>query len=133
MFTLAFERKHKVFLARFSGVFSSQYIEGLDRGIIDVTSREGPSHGLLDFTEVVAVTVPMSRLMQRSRQPPFSPDYRRVFVVGDGPQAVEVARTFAAEQVLAGAGNVQIVVTLEEPTGCSGWVSSRASTRWVDV
>lgn len=114
MFTLAFERKRKVLLARFSGVFSSQDIEDLDRGIIAVTAREGPSHGLLDFTEVEAVSLPMSRLLQRSQQPPFSPGHRRVFVVGDGPQALEIARTFAAEQALAGVGNVQIVATLEE-------------------
>ena len=114
MFTLAFERKHKVLLARFSGVFSSQDIEELDRGIVTVTAREGPSHGLLDFTEVEAVSVPMSRLVQRSVQPPFSPGYRRVFVVGDGPQALEIARTFAAEQALVGSGKVEIVATLEE-------------------
>ena len=114
MFTLAFERKHKVLLARFSGVFSSQDIEELDRGIVAVTAREGPSHGLLDFTDVEAVSLPMSRLVQRSVQPPFSPGYRRVFVVGDGPQALEIARTFAAEQALAGSGNVEIVATLED-------------------
>jgi hypothetical protein len=114
VFTLAFDRKHRVLLARFSGVFSSQDIEELDREVIAVTAREGSSHGLLDFTGVEAVSVPMSRLLQRSRQPPFSPGYQRVFVVGDGPQALEIARTFAAEQALAGAGNVQIVATLEE-------------------
>jgi hypothetical protein len=114
VFTLAFERKHKVLLARFSGVFSSQDIEELDRGVIAVTAREGPSHGLLDFTQVEAVSVPRSRLVQRSVQPPFSPGYRRVFVVGEGTDALEVARTFAAEQALAGTGNVQIVTTLEE-------------------
>ena len=113
MFTLAYDRAHNVLLARFAGVFSSQDIEELDRAVMAFTAREGPSHGLLDFTAVDAISVPLSRLVQRSQQPPFSPGHRRVFVA-DGAQALELARTFASEQALAGSGGVQIVATRAE-------------------
>jgi len=113
MFTLAYDRAHNVLLARFAGVFSSQDIGELDRAVMAFTAREGPSHGLLDFTAVDAVSVPLSRLVKRSQQPPFSPGYRRV-IVANGPQALEVARTFASEQALAGSASVQIVATMDE-------------------
>jgi len=113
MFTLAYDRAHNVLLARFAGVFSSQDIEELDRAVMAFTVREGPSHGLIDLSPVDAVSVPLSRLVKRSQQPPFSPGHRRVFVAA-GPQALELARTFASEQALAGSGGVQIAATLQE-------------------
>jgi hypothetical protein len=114
MFTLAYHRKHKVLLAHFSGVFSSEDIEEVDRAVIAFTAREGPSHGLLDFTEVEAVSVPLSRLVLRSQQPAISPGHQRVFVVGANLQALELARTFASQQALAGSSSVRIANTLEE-------------------
>jgi hypothetical protein len=113
VFTLAFERKHKVLLARFYGVFSSDDVAELDRAVIEFVARTGPVHGLLDFTGVEAMTVPMSKLVQRARQPPISPGYKRVFVIGSS-QTQEFAREFAAHQASAGPSSPRIVATLEE-------------------
>ena len=112
MFTLAFDRRHNVLRARFTGVLSSQDVAELDEAVIAFTAREGPSHGLIDFSELEAVSVPTSRLVQRAQQPPFSPGHKRVFVVS--PPALELARTFAGHQAAAGLGNVDIVTTLAE-------------------
>jgi hypothetical protein len=113
MISLSYDRVHNVLWARFSGVLSSQDIEEVDRAVMAFTAREGPSHGLLDFSAVDAVSMPLSRLVKRSQQPPFSPGFRRV-CVAEGPQALELARTFASEQAQSGSGGVQIVATLAE-------------------
>jgi hypothetical protein len=112
MFTLAYEKRRKV-LARLSGVFSSEDVAELDRAVIEFTARHGPAHGLLDFTELEAMSVPMSKLLKRAQQPPISPGYRRVFVVPES-QAQEMAREFASQQTQAGSDGPQIVSTLEE-------------------
>jgi hypothetical protein len=112
MFSLAYDKGHKVLRARFEGVLSSQDIEELDRAVIAFTAREGPTHGLVDFSAVDLVAMPATMLAKRSQQPPFSPGYKRVFVVS--PQALELARTFAGQQAAAGMGSVDIVTTLAE-------------------
>jgi hypothetical protein len=112
MFTLAYDKGHKVLRARFEGVLSSQDIEELDRAVIAFTAREGPTHGLVDFSAVDLVAMPEALLVKRSQQPPFSPGYKRVFVVS--PQAFELARTFASHQTAAGLGSVDLVTTLAE-------------------
>ena len=113
MFTLAFNRRHNVLRARFTGVLSSQDVAELDEAVIAFTAREGPSHGLIDFSELEAVSVPTSRLLQRAQQPPFSPGHKRVFVV-PGSAGHDFARTFASQQAAIGGGGVDIVSTLEE-------------------
>ncbi len=113
MFTLSYDRTHNVLMARFAGVFSSCDLEELDRAVISFTAHEGPSHGLLDFSTLEAVTMPMGKLLRRGQQPPISPGYRRVFVV-PGSQGHEFASVFASQQAARGTASVQIVSTLEE-------------------
>lgn len=45
---------------------------------------------MVDFGGIDAVSLPASRLLQRSQQPPFSPGYKRVFVA-PGPPSLELA------------------------------------------
>lgn len=113
MLSLSYARRQNILMARFSGVFSSQDMDELDRAVIAFTARQGPSHGLVDFSGIDAVSLPPSRLLQRSQQPPFSPGYKRVFVA-PGPPSLELARTFAEQQILAGGIGPVIVATLEE-------------------
>jgi hypothetical protein len=113
VFSLSYDRRHNVLMARFTGVLSSQDVEELDKAVIAFTVQHGgPWHGLVDLTGVDTVSMPASRLLQRSQRPPV-PGYRRVFVAS-GEQAVELARTFASHQTAAGLGTVQVVSTLEE-------------------
>src|SRR5215471_14513446 len=88
MFSLAYDKGHKVLRARFEGVMSSQDVDELDRAVIAFTAREGPTHGLVDFSAVDVVSIPPGILARRSQQPPFNPGYKRVFVVS--PAAVEL-------------------------------------------
>ena len=113
MFTLAYERRHNVLMARCTGVLSSQDIAELDQAVIAFTARDGPVHGLIDFSGLEAVTVPLSKLVQRGQQPAISPGHKRVLVV-PGPQGREFAAAFADQQVAAGSGGITIVSSLAE-------------------
>jgi hypothetical protein len=113
MMSLAYDRQSNILRANFAGVLSSDDIEELDRAVVAFTASHGPFHSLVDFRAVDAVSVPLTKLLKRSQQPPASPGYERVFVA-PGPLALEVARTFAREQAALGAGRVHIVATLDD-------------------
>jgi hypothetical protein len=116
MFTLAFERRHNILLGRFSGVFSSQDISELDLVAIQFTATNGPAHGIIDFSSVNSVAVPMSKWLQRARQPALSPELKRFIVVGsaDASEIFQMARVFTTGQGLAGSPEPQVVPSLDE-------------------
>jgi hypothetical protein len=113
MFALAFDRRHNILLSRFSGVFNSSDIAELDTAIVRFTSDHGPAHGILDFSAVVAVSVPISRLLQRGRQPAISPTCKRIIVAKD-PELFQLARSFTIQQGLAGSPEPIVVSSMEE-------------------
>jgi hypothetical protein len=113
MFALAFDRRHNILLTRFSGVFNSSDIAELDTAIVRFTSDHGPAHGILDFSAVVAVSVPLSKIIQRGRQPAISPIHRRIIVVSD-PELFQLARSFTVQQGLAGSPEPIVVSSMEE-------------------
>jgi hypothetical protein len=113
MFALAFDRRHNILLSRFSGVFNSSDIAELDSAIVRFTSDHGPAHGILDFSAITAVSVPLSRLLQRGRQPAISPAYKRVIVARD-PELFQLARSFTIQQGLAGSPVPIVVSSMEE-------------------
>ena len=113
MFALAFDRRNNILLSRFSGVFNSSDIAELDAAIIRFTSDHGPAHGILDFTGVTAVSVPMSRVIQRGHQRAISPDHKRIIVAKD-PELFQLARSFTIQQGLAGSPEPVVVSSMEE-------------------
>lgn len=113
MFALAFDRRNNILLARFSGVFNSSDIAELDAAIVRFTADHGPVHGIMDFSAVTAVSVPMSRLVRRGRQPAISPAYKRVIVASD-PELFHLARTFTIQQGLAGSPEPIVVSSMKE-------------------
>ena len=113
MFALAFDRRHNILLTRFSGVFNTSDIAELDNAIVRFAVDHGPAHGILDFSAVVAVSVPMNRLLQRARQPAINPTHRRVIVASDA-EMHRLALQFSMEQTLAGAAGPLVVATMDE-------------------
>jgi hypothetical protein len=113
MFALAFDRRHNILLSRFSGVFNSSDITELDTAIVRFTSDHGPVHGIMDFSAVIAVSVPLRRLLQRGRQPAISPAYKRVIVARE-PELFQLARSFSIQQGLAGSPEPIVVSSMEE-------------------
>jgi hypothetical protein len=113
MFALAFDRRHNVLLTRFSGVFNSSDIDELDTAIVRFAVDHGPAHGILDFSAVSAVTVPLNRLLQRARQPAVNSVHKRVIVASD-PELFQLARKFTIQQGLAGSPEPLVVSSMEE-------------------
>ena len=113
MFALAFDRRHNILLAKFSGVFNTSDITELDAELVRFTSDHGPVHGILDFSTVAAVSVPIGKLMQRGSQPAISPAHKRIIVAGD-PELFRLARSFATQQGLAGSPEPIVVSSMEE-------------------
>jgi hypothetical protein len=116
MFTLAYERRCNVLLATFSGVFSSQDISELDLAVIRFTASHGRAHLILDYRSVESVGVPMSKWLQRSRQPAISPEFKRFLVVGDadGAELFQMARAFTTQQRMAGSPEPQVTPSLDD-------------------
>jgi hypothetical protein len=77
MFTLAFDRRHKILLTRVSGVVSSGDVTAMDDAVQHFTARHGPAHGVVDFSAVSTVAVPIGRLVHRA---PNRAGYKQVVV-----------------------------------------------------
>lgn len=98
MFTLAFDRRHKILLARVSGVFGSSDAAALEAAVTRFTARQGPAHGLMDFSSVSTVAVPVSRLVPQTPAAAGA-GYRRILVVANG-ELLALARTAMREPVI---------------------------------
>jgi hypothetical protein len=113
MFILAFDGKHKVLKSTIVGVLSSDLLREWDQAVVGFTSRLGPSHSLIDFSQVEAIAVPFSRLASRGRQPQISPGWERI-IVAPRTDLVEWVSAFSAYQSSAGHRPPLIVPSMEE-------------------
>jgi len=93
MFTLAFDRRHRILLTRVTGAVGSGDVSALDGAIQRFTARHGPAHGVVDFTAVSTVAVPIGKLI------PANASAYTWIVVADRRLA-ELARTGARESVI---------------------------------
>ncbi|HYD07829.1 MAG TPA: hypothetical protein VEC60_18995 [Reyranella sp.] len=101
MFRLAYDRRHKILLAQVSGVFGSSDVAALENAVARFSARHGPAHGLMDFTSVSAVAVPIGRLVQQAAPTVNGAGYRRVVVIANS-ELLELARTAVREPAIAG-------------------------------
>jgi hypothetical protein len=113
MFILTFDGKHKVLRTTIIGVLSSDLLREWDQAIVGFSSRQGPSHGLIDFSQVEAIAVPLSRLASRGRQPQISPGWERV-IVAPRRDLLEWSATFSEYQSAAGSRPPIVVPSMEE-------------------
>ena len=95
MFTLAFDRHHRILLARVSGVVGSGDVVAMDDAIQRFAAHHGPAHDVMDFTAVSTVAVPIGKLVP---PPADGSGYQRI-VVANG-RLVELARTGAPASVI---------------------------------
>jgi hypothetical protein len=113
MFILAFDRKHKVLKSTIVGVLSSDVLSAMDQAVVGFTALHGPSHGLIDFSRLEAIAVPLSRLASRGRQPQINPGWERI-IIAPRTDLAEWARTFSEYQSSAGHRPPLIVASIEE-------------------
>ena len=95
MFTLAFDRRHRILLTRVSGPVGSGDVSALDGAIQRFTAHHGPVHGVVDFTAVSTVVVPIGKLVHPTGN---GSGYKQIVVASNG--LAELARTAARESVI---------------------------------
>jgi hypothetical protein len=95
MFTLAFDRRHRILLTRVSGAVGSGDASALEGAIQRFTTHHGPAHGVVDFTAVSSVSVPVGKLVP---QPSNAPGYKWIVVANS--DLAGLARTAAREAVI---------------------------------
>ncbi len=121
MIEVAFERRHRILLGRFIGVFSSDDIEALDRVVKKFVQENGPVVGLMDWSDVDTIAVPPWRLIQRGRAPQIALGQQRVMVAPDGPLH-DMVRAYADQQRNYGNLEPIVVRSLEEAYDALGVV-----------
>jgi hypothetical protein len=104
MFNLSFESGHRVVLAQFAGVLSSEDIKGMDKALAAFVARHGLARGILDFSSVQANAVPRSFLIWRARLPQILLGQERI-IVAPQQEIYELACAYAAQQ--RDFGNIQ--------------------------
>ena len=108
MIEVAFERRYRVVLSRFTGIFSFDDVEALDRKVRQLVLEIGPVAGLIDWSGIETITVPPWRMIQRGRSPQIAPGQIRVMVApAEGP-ILAMVRAYADQQ--RDYGNVEPVV-----------------------
>jgi hypothetical protein len=113
MFILAFDGRHKVLRSTIVGVLSSDLLAAWDQAVVSFTARHGPNHGLIDFSRVDAIAVPLSRLARRGRQPQISPGWERV-IVASRSDLVEWCGVFCDYQSSAGYRPPIVAASMDE-------------------
>jgi hypothetical protein len=98
VFQLLFETSHRVLLTRLSGTYVQDDIVLRDRAAKRFVARHGLMRGLMDFSGVDAVEVPIDRLVRRAHEPPVLPGQIRVIVAPD-PLTYELNRVVIAHQL----------------------------------
>jgi len=113
MLALSFDRRNRVLLVQFSGIYSSDDISAFDRLVGRFVAEEGPTRGLYDFSGVTAVAVPKTKLFELGRRPQIALDQDRV-IVAPQLEINELARLYATLQRDFGNVEPRIVNTLAE-------------------
>jgi len=111
MLSLAFDRKNRVLRVTVSGIFASDEMAELDSVVIGFIARHGQVRGIYDYTDVEAVAVPDTRLIQRAQQPAIMRDQR--VIVASRVLGGESARAYGRYQREAGEKEAAVVETLE--------------------
>ena len=130
MFTLWFERRHKVLMAQVSGVLSSDDLDTHDRAVLRFLAGLTGVRAIYDFSAVDALAVPASKIAQRGQQPAMISE-RRV-VVAPRQAGEEFALIIRDQQRAAGLPEPTIVATLEEAYALLG-LDYQASFEPVDL
>lgn len=119
MFTIEFDRWHRLTLFRFSNTFSTDDIQAVDEAGAALVAAAGAAHFLFDFTAVEAIAMPDRAITERGRRRQLCPGYKRV-VVASHPEIVGLYRLFGANQSRVGSAPPTIVHTIADGLGHLG-------------
>ena len=113
MFQLLFDARHTVLMSRFHGTFVEADICVRDRAVARFVARHGLARGIMDYSAVEAIDVPMDYILKRAQAPPVLAGQARVIVAPREP-AYSLNRVVAAHQLYSRKVEPLLVGSLEE-------------------
>jgi predicted RNA-binding Zn-ribbon protein involved in translation (DUF1610 family) len=98
VFQLFHDQRHNVLLTRFSGAYVATDISLRDKAVGRFVARNGLARGIMDYSAVEAVDIPIEVVVERSSRPPQLPGQARVIVAPREPLWA-MNRIFAAHRL----------------------------------
>jgi hypothetical protein len=98
VFDLLFDGRHVVLMSRFHGRYVAADITVRDNAVARFVARHGLARGIMDFSAVETIDVPMDFVLARCEAPPLLPGRTRVIVAPSEP-AYSLNRVIAAHQL----------------------------------
>jgi hypothetical protein len=112
MFDLGYDAKHGVLLSRFFGKYSPADITIRDNAVRRFVTKNGSARGLMDFSAVDSIDVPLDLLIRRAHEPGIL-GHQRV-IVAPSELTYSVQRVVAAHQLYARKAEPVLVRSLGE-------------------
>ena len=131
MFDLAYDAKHSVLLSRFSGAYSPADIALRDNAVRRFVAKNGLVRGLMDYSAVDSIDVPLDLLIQRAHQPGILTGHQRVIVAPSEP-AYSFNRLVAAHQLFARKAEPVLVRSVSDAFGALRMIDPAFSPIGVD-
>ena len=113
MFQLLHDLRHNVLLTRFSGTYVATDISLRDKAVGRFVARNGLARGIMDYSAVEAVDIPIEVVVERSSRPPQLPGQARVIVAPRDP-LWSMNRIFAAHRLFRQGEEPILVRRIEE-------------------
>jgi len=113
VFHLLHDAHHNVLLTRFSGSYVVTDISLRDKAVGRFVARNGLARGIMDYSAVEAVDIPIEVVVARSAQPPLLPGQARVIVAPREPLWA-MNRIFAAHRLFRQGEEPLLVRSIEE-------------------
>lgn len=113
LFKLLFDPRNRVLLTRLSGPYTQDDLVVRDRAVARFVARHGLMRGIMDFTAVDTIEVPIDRVVRRAHEPPLLPGQARV-IVAPGDAAYEMNRVMIAHQLYVRKVEPLLVRSLDE-------------------
>src|SRR5215211_6682229 len=113
VFQLFHDQRHNVLLTRFSGTYVATDISLRDKAVGRFVARNGLARGIMDYSTVEAVDIPIEVVVERSSQPPLLPGQARVIVAPREPLWA-MNRIFAAHRLFRQGEEPILVRSIEE-------------------
>lgn len=119
MFQLLFDRHHNVLMTRLHGTFVETDITLRDKAVARFVARYGKARGIMDFSEVATVEVPIEAVVRRSARPALLEGQGRIIVAPCEPLWT-LNRIFAAHSFYRFGSEPLLVRSLAEAYGALG-------------
>ncbi len=113
MFQLLYDPTHNVLMTRLYGTYVESDITLRDKAVARFVARRGPARGIMDYTSVEAVDLPIEVVLKRSAGPALLHGQARVIVAPREP-VWALNRVFAAHSLYRRGDEPLLVRSLEE-------------------